>query len=71
MQQEEKFVLALLENATRIKKLLARRKIMAKNTKIKLTNSVWRAADPLRSSMDSSEFSQYLLPLVFYKVLIG
>lgn len=42
---------------------------MAKNTKIKLTNSVWRAADPLRSSMDSSEFSQYLLPLVFYKYL--
>ena len=42
---------------------------MAKITKQKLANSVWRAADAIRGSIESSEFNQYLLPLVFYKYL--
>lgn len=42
---------------------------MAELTKRKIANSVWRAADAIRGSIDSSEFSQLLLPLVFYKYL--
>lgn len=42
---------------------------MTKITLLKMTNSVWKAADVLRGSVDSSEYKQYLLPLVFYKYL--
>lgn len=42
---------------------------MAKITKQKLANSVWRAVDVIRGSIDSSEFGLYVLPLVFYKYL--
>lgn len=42
---------------------------MAKIAKLEIANSLWRAADAIRGSIDSSEFGQFLLPLVFYKYL--
>lgn len=38
-------------------------------TKLQLTNSVWKAADVLRGSIEPHEYKEYLLPLIFYKYL--
>lgn len=42
---------------------------MTKTTTLEMTNTVWKAANALRGSIDSSEYKQYVLPLVFYKYL--
>lgn len=42
---------------------------MTKNTNLQLINTIWKATDVLRGSIDSSEYKQYILPLVFYKYL--
>lgn len=42
---------------------------MTKIKSLQLTNSIWKAADILRGSIEPSEYKEYLLPLIFYKYL--
>lgn len=42
---------------------------MTKTTNLQMTNTIWKATNAFRGSIDSSEYKQYILPLVFYKYL--